>query len=124
MFGARMCGALLQHVLKLTDNKRKVLEDPNLYGKKLRSKERKRRDSQIVEKMSKAPGKLDHASMVAYEVGHYHGNDDENYEIEEEEEEIPLDDVDLWSDYDEPMSPLKMDDPYIIDRKINFETSL
>ena len=38
-------GALLRHVLKLTDNKRKVLENPDLYGKKLRSKDRKRRDS-------------------------------------------------------------------------------
>ncbi|XP_064644088.1 PP2C-like domain-containing protein CG9801 isoform X2 [Lineus longissimus] len=115
-----LCGALLQHVLKLTDNKRKVLEDPNLYGKKLRSKERKRRDSQIVEKMSKAPGKLDHASIVAYEVGHYHGNDDENYEIEEEEEEIPLNDDD---DY-EPMSPINLNDPYLQNRRLSFETSL
>lgn len=81
-----LCGALLQHVLKLTDPKRKILENPDLYGKKLRSKERKRRDSEIVSKMSKAPGKLDHASIVAYEVGNYHGNDDEDYEAESEEE--------------------------------------
>ena len=51
-----LCGALLQHVLTLTDPKRKVLENPELYGKKLRSKDRKRRDSEIVSKMSKAPG--------------------------------------------------------------------
>ena len=81
-----LCGALLQHVLKLTDPKRKILENPDLYGKKLRSKERKRRDSEIVSKMSKAPGKLDHASIVAYEVGIYHGNDDEDYEAESEDE--------------------------------------
>jgi hypothetical protein len=82
-----LCGALLQHVLKLTDPKRKVLENPDLYGKKLRAKDRKRRDSEIVAKMSRAPGKLDHASIVGYEVGNYHGNDDENYEESEEEEE-------------------------------------
>ena len=81
-----LCGALLQHVLRLTDSKRKVLENPDLYGKRLKAKDRKRRDSEIVAKMSKAPGKLDHASIVAYEVGHYHGNDDEDYEIESEEE--------------------------------------
>ena len=82
-----MVGAIVQHVLKLTDSKRKVLENPDLYGKKLRSKDRKRRDSEIISKMSVAPGKLDHATIVAYEVGNYHGNDDENYEIESEEED-------------------------------------
>ena len=81
-----LSGALLQHVLKLTDPKRKVLENPELYGKKLRSKDRKRRDSEIVSKMSRAPGKLDHATIVAYEVGNYHGNDDEDYEAESEDD--------------------------------------
>ena len=83
-----LCGALLQHVLKLTDPKRKVLENPELYGKKLRSKDRKRRDSEIVSKMSRAPGKLDHATIVAYEVGNYHGNDDEDYELESEDDTL------------------------------------
>ena len=81
-----LCGALLQHVLKLTDSKRKVLENPDLYGKKLRSKDRKRRDSEIVAKMSRAPGKLDHATIVGYEVGIYHGNEDEDYELVSEED--------------------------------------
>ena len=81
-----LCGALLQHVLKLTDPKRKVLENPELYGKKLKSKDRKRRDSEIVSKLSKSPGKLDHATIIAYEVGNYHGNDDEDYEAESDEE--------------------------------------
>ena len=34
-----LCGALLQHVLKLTDPKRKVLENPKLYGKKMKAKD-------------------------------------------------------------------------------------
>ncbi|XP_052829957.1 PP2C-like domain-containing protein CG9801 isoform X1 [Octopus bimaculoides] len=77
-----LCGALVQHVLTLTDSKRKILENPELYRKKkMTSKERKRRDSQIVEQMSKAPGKLDHASIVAYEVG-ICGEDEEEEEIE------------------------------------------
>ncbi len=83
-----LCGALLQHVLTLTDPKRKVLENPDLYGKKLRSKDRKRRDSEIVSKMSRAPGKLDHATIVAYEVGNYHGNEDEDYEIDSTDDEL------------------------------------
>ena len=76
-----LCGAILQHVLKLTNTKRQVLENPKLYGKKLRSKERKRRDAEILDQMHKAPGKLDHATIIGYEIGVYHGNDDEDYEV-------------------------------------------
>ena len=108
-----LSGALLQHVLTLTDTKRKVLENPELYGKKLRAKERKRRDSEIVSKMSKAPGKLDHATIVAYEVGNYHGNDDENYEVDSEDEE----DNNLVSPENSPthMAPV---------RQISFESNV
>lgn len=65
-----LCGMLVQHVLMLTDSKRKVLENPALYKRrKMTPEQKKKRDSDIIEKMSKAPGKLDHASIVAYEVG-------------------------------------------------------
>lgn len=64
------CGALVQHVLTQTDMKRKIAENPAIYAKhKTTKQERRRRDSEIVEKMSKAPGKLDHASVIAVEVG-------------------------------------------------------
>ncbi|XP_070174531.1 PP2C-like domain-containing protein CG9801 isoform X2 [Littorina saxatilis] len=64
------CSAMVQHVLTVTDGKRKVLENPALYAKrKMTSSDRKRRDTEIVDKMSKAPGKLDHASIVAVEIG-------------------------------------------------------
>ncbi|KAK3734803.1 hypothetical protein RRG08_063649 [Elysia crispata] len=64
------CGALLQHVLALTNDKRKIIENPAIYTRsRMTKKERQTRDSAIVEKMSKAPGKLDHASIVAVEVG-------------------------------------------------------
>ena len=76
----------MQHVLKLTNDKRSVLEDPGLYGRKLRGRERRRRDSEIVARMSRAPGKLDHASVVAYEAGCFHGDADENYERRSEAE--------------------------------------
>lgn len=81
-----LCGALLQHVLKLTDSKRKVLENPRLYGRKLKHKDREFRDREIVIKLSKSPGKLDHATIIGYEVGCYHGNEDEDYCIDEEED--------------------------------------
>ncbi|KAL5009870.1 hypothetical protein ScPMuIL_012175 [Solemya velum] len=72
------CGALVQHVLSLTDAKRKILENPSLYvRRRMTSKEKQRRDLEIVEKMSKAPGKLDHASIVAYEVGVMRTDEDE-----------------------------------------------
>lgn len=83
-----LSGALLQHVLKLTDPKRKVLENPRLYGRKLKAKDRECRDREIVAKLSKSPGKLDHATVIGYEVGCYHGNEDEEYCVEEEDEEI------------------------------------
>ncbi|GFO20382.1 Pp2c-like domain-containing protein cg9801 [Plakobranchus ocellatus] len=64
------CGALLQHVLALTNDKRKIIENPAIYARtRMTKKEKQTRDSAIVEKMSKAPGKLDHASIVAVEVG-------------------------------------------------------
>ncbi|WAR04424.1 Y9801-like protein [Mya arenaria] len=67
-----LCSAMVQHVLMTTDQKRKVLENPDLYRrKKLSLKDKQTRDSQIVSKMSEAPGKLDHASIVSYEVGEW-----------------------------------------------------
>ena len=56
--------------------------------KRLDESERKRRDAEIVDRLSKAPGKLDHATLVAYEVGHYHGDEDEDYCIDEEDMDV------------------------------------
>lgn len=79
-----LCGALVQHVLSLTDSKRKILENPALYvRRKMTLKDKERRDSEIVDKMGKAPGKLDHASVVGFEVGIMKAD-------EEEMENIPL----------------------------------
>lgn len=73
-----LCSAMVQHVLMLTDQKRKVLENPDLYRRKRMSqKEKQRRDSEIVSKMSEAPGKLDHASIVSYEIGQWKPDEDE-----------------------------------------------
>lgn len=79
-----LCGAIVQHVLSLTDSKRKILENPQLYvRRRLTQKEKEKRDSDIVNQMSKAPGKLDHASIVAFEIGIMKRD-------EEEMENIPL----------------------------------
>lgn len=112
-----LCGALLQHVLKLTDPKRKVLENPDLFGKKLKSKDRKRRDSEIVSKLSMSPGKLDHASIVGYEVGRYHGNEDEDYEAESDEE-VPVNPVGTLH------SPTGPPGTHRTVRQISFETNV
>ncbi|XP_052252786.1 PP2C-like domain-containing protein CG9801 [Dreissena polymorpha] len=67
-----LCSAMVQHVLMVTDPKRKVLENPELYKrKKMSQNDKQKRDSEIVSKMSESPGKLDHASIVAYEVGEW-----------------------------------------------------
>lgn len=71
-----LCGTLVQHFVRLTDPMRKVLENPDYYGRRLTGKERKQRDSMIIENMGKVPGKLDHATVVAYEVGNYYGEGD------------------------------------------------
>lgn len=68
----------------------KVLENPELYRrrKRLDESERKRRDAEIFDRLSRAPGKLDHATIVAYEVGHYHGDEDEDYCHDDEEDDV------------------------------------
>lgn len=65
-----LCADLTQHVLKLTDSRRKVLENPTVYKHEaeLSKKEKRRRDKRLRESMLMMPGKLDHASVVAYEV--------------------------------------------------------
>lgn len=85
-----LCGALLQHVLKLTDPKRKVLENPKLYGRRMKTKDRERRDTEIVAKLSRSPGKLDHATIIGYEVGCYHGDEDEDYSTEDDDDVIEV----------------------------------
>jgi hypothetical protein len=49
--------------------------------------EREQRDAEIVARLGQAPGKLDHATLIAYEVGIYHGDEDENYCIGDDEME-------------------------------------
>ena len=66
-----LCHRMLDFCQRLTTAKRKILEDPELYPKAedgpdpVDQKVRRRR---VCEKLALVPGKLDHASIVAYQV--------------------------------------------------------
>ena len=56
----------------------KVLENPDVYRRprRLDDSEREKRDAEVFARLSRCPGKLDHATAVAYEVGDYQGGED------------------------------------------------
>jgi len=58
----------------------KVLENPDVYRRRRRldAAEREKRDAEVFARLSQCPGKLDHATAVAYEVGLYRDNEDED----------------------------------------------
>lgn len=68
---AELCHRMLDFCQRLTTAKRKILEDPDLYPKpeegpdKVDQKVRRRR---VCEKLALVPGKLDHATIAAYQV--------------------------------------------------------
>uniref|UniRef100_A0A915L2X1 PPM-type phosphatase domain-containing protein n=1 Tax=Romanomermis culicivorax TaxID=13658 RepID=A0A915L2X1_ROMCU len=75
----QLCETLINFVIQLTTAKRKTLEDPDLYKNEshlfdhhssaavVRAEQKKRRQM-VRQKISEMPGKLDHASVVAYRV--------------------------------------------------------
>lgn len=72
----QLCVALIDFAYKLTVAKRRILEDPELYitGEEYHSAiEQKLKRRKLGEKLSMVPGKLDHASVVAYQVGCWPG---------------------------------------------------
>lgn len=64
---------VLDFVTRLTAAKRRILEDVDLYvnneGKTLSRIEQRTRRKEINGKLCMVPGKLDHATVVAYLVG-------------------------------------------------------
>ena len=68
---AELCHRMLDFCQRLTTAKRKILEDPDLYPKpeegpdKIDQKVRRRR---VCEKLALVPGKLDHATIAAFQV--------------------------------------------------------
>ncbi|KAL0277126.1 UNVERIFIED_CONTAM: hypothetical protein PYX00_004513 [Menopon gallinae] len=78
-----LCARLLDFVIRLTSAKRKILEDAELYCTEkngvvteLSKAEQKIRRKNACEKLVLVPGKLDHASVVAYNVGRYKPEED------------------------------------------------
>ncbi|XP_078354741.1 uncharacterized protein LOC144639309 isoform X2 [Oculina patagonica] len=69
-----VCAKLLSHVCKCTAKKRSFLEqvDRDDHNLAVSNKEfRRARDKEISRHMRELPGKLDHAAVVAFEVGHF-----------------------------------------------------
>ncbi|CAG2164956.1 unnamed protein product [Oppiella nova] len=68
-----LCHLMIDFSMKLTTAKRRILEDPELYEKddqfgQYEQRERRRR---VGNRLALVPGKLDHASVVAYKVAFY-----------------------------------------------------
>jgi serine/threonine protein phosphatase PrpC len=63
------CAILIDHVLKLTALKRETLEAGLLEASKLNEDDKIKFQANLREKVLKLRGKLDHASIVAYECG-------------------------------------------------------
>lgn len=69
-----VCAKLLSHVCRCTEKKRSFLEqvDRDDHNLGVSNKEfRRARDREISRHMRELPGKLDHAAVVAFEVGHF-----------------------------------------------------
>ena len=69
---AELCQRMLDFCQRLTTAKRKILEDPELYpgpeeGPDMMDQKMRRR--RVCEKLAVVPGKLDHATIAAYQVG-------------------------------------------------------
>jgi hypothetical protein len=74
---AELCYRMVDFCQRLTTAKRKILEDPELYPEHTRHAlpdtdairlDQKMRRRRVCEKLSLVPGKLDHATIVAYTV--------------------------------------------------------
>lgn len=66
-----LCESMIDFASKLTTAKRRTLEDPDLYNddEEFGQREQRKRRRRVGDKLLVLPGKLDHASVVAYKVG-------------------------------------------------------
>ena len=64
--------AIISHVMVLTDEKRQYMEtkDKEIENDSLTSSEKKKLIQEMKKKAATFPGKLDHATVAAYQVGH------------------------------------------------------
>lgn len=63
------CSILMDHVMKVTTQKRNLLEKGLVEGSELHEEEKAKFQISLKERAAKLRGKLDHASIVAYDVG-------------------------------------------------------
>lgn len=63
------CSILVDHVTKVTAHKRTILEKGLLEAASLEETARKEFQASLRERAMKLRGKLDHATIVAYDVG-------------------------------------------------------
>jgi hypothetical protein len=68
MNALHICHCLLQHVIRLTDEQRRTIEQGVRENKDIDDVERNAFELDMHDKVRKLPGKLDHASIVAYQV--------------------------------------------------------
>lgn len=84
-----LCELMIEFSSKLTMAKRRILEDPELYdeagdcGSGFGQHEQRYRRRRAGEKLAMVPGKLDHASIVAYKVAFYGDYEGKTYWEEE-----------------------------------------
>ena len=68
---------MIEFSTKLTSAKRRILEDVDLYdmndvdGEMFDQNDQRQRRRRVGDKLAMVPGKLDHASIVAYKVAFY-----------------------------------------------------
>ncbi|CAH1102096.1 unnamed protein product [Psylliodes chrysocephalus] len=74
----RLCENLISYTLSITSAKRHTLEDPDLYFDnkngilvEVTNQEKKIRRKKGLERVQNLPGKLDHVTIVAYNVGNF-----------------------------------------------------
>ncbi len=79
----QLCQLMIEFSTKLTIAKRRILEDPDLYDEETDSfgqHEQRQRRRRVGDKLAMVPGKLDHASIVAYKVALYGQHKDQVFD--------------------------------------------
>lgn len=79
----QLCHLMIEFSMKLTTAKRRILEDPDLYDNEDDSfgqHEQRQRRRRVGDKLAMVPGKLDHASIVAYKVTFYGDFEDQVFD--------------------------------------------
>ncbi|RXG68188.1 PP2C-like domain-containing protein [Armadillidium vulgare] len=90
-----LCLEMVHFATKLTVAKRRILEDPDLYPpagapQDLSRNEQRDRRRKVCEKLALVPGKLDHATVVAFTVGNYSVDRKDGESSTSEDTQLPV----------------------------------